>query len=225
MKIKYLFFDFDGTISDSRKVVHKTFVHVLNNLDFRFSKLKLKKIMGIKTNEVLKELGIKDEYLEKIKKNFYSAISRSDLNDLRLSVNINPLKDLKKKGIRLIIISNSDSIFLKKSIKHLGLTNLFYEIYGGDSFTTKDKILKKLMKKYKLKKENAFYIGDRFSDIEFGHKAGFNAIAIYNKSSWSTKKEILDKKPEYIIHDLSDLKKIIENNKAGNKTRIHKQYN
>lgn len=212
MVVKYLFFDFDGTISDARKLTYEAMIHVLDSFYFHYSKSKVKTLMGYKIQEILKRLGIKKVSASKIRRKFYSAIiNKRKLSKLKLCCDVSPLWSLKKKGYRLIIVSNSESSFLNASIKQLNLEGLFYEVYGSESFKTKDLMLRKLLKKYNLNSKETFYIGDRFSDIDYARLVKMNSIAIYNKCSWSSKKVLLKEKPDYLISNWDDLKFILEN--------------
>lgn len=209
--VKYLFFDFDGTISDARKLTYESIIHVLDSFYFHYSKSKVKILMGYKIQEILMRLGIKRVSASKIRRKFYSAIiNKKKLSKLKLCCDVKPLWDLKKKGYQLIIVSNSESSFLKASIKQLKLEGLFYDVFGSESFKTKDEMLKKLLKKYNIKGKETFYIGDRFSDINYAHFVKMNSIAIYNKCSWSSKKILLKEKPDYLISNWDDLKFILE---------------
>ena len=209
--IKALFFDFDGTISQTKDIVEKTFFEVLDKLDFEYNKFKIKKLFGIKTEEILEKIGIKEDKIkEKIKKIYYkSLLEKIYLNHLSLCSSLKPLYKLKKDYL-LIIVSNSEEIFLKAAIKKLKIINLFKEIYGANSFSSKDKALKKIFKKYKIKPREAIYIGDRFSDIIYAKKAGCYSVAIHNDCSWSSLNEIKKYSPDFIIKNFEDLKKIIK---------------
>jgi len=210
-KVKYIFFDFDGTISDAKKLVYDVLVDVLDRMEFRFSKIKVRKLMGSHMDEILKGVGIDEGLVNDIRKKFYQMlVRRSNLEKLKLCCDVKPLYELKKKGYRLVVVSNGHSVFLNSSIKKLGLDDLFYATYGADKFSSKDELLKKLIKKYKLDGNKGLYIGDRFSDIDYAHLAHMSAVAIHNKCSWSTKKEIMSENPEYIIHDFEDLKELVE---------------
>ena len=130
-------------------------------------------------------------------------------NKIKLCVSVKPLWKLKQK-YKLVVITNSEYDFIKESIGRLKLNGLFDEIYTAEKFTTKDKLLKKLFRKYKIKPSQAVFIGDRFSDIEYARKAGCIAIAIHNKCSWSTKTDILKEKPDFIIKDFRGLGRVLE---------------
>ena len=76
-KIKFIFFDFDGTISDARRLTYDTMIDVLDRMDFKFSRSKLKKLMGIKMQKILYGLGIDEKFVNKIRKIFYKNLIKN----------------------------------------------------------------------------------------------------------------------------------------------------
>ena len=208
--IKVILFDFDGTISDARKLCFESFSEVLTEQGCKFDRKKLKKLMGVKTTKILNELGVETN-VDKIRKLFYKRTVKGVKEEkIKLCVPIKPLQDLKKEKIKLIVISNSRTFFLKASIKILGIKKLFDKLYGSETFDTKDKKLEELFKKMKIRPVEAMYVGDRFSDIDYAREAGCYAVAIHNKCAWSTKAEIMKEKPDFIIKDFEDLKRIVK---------------
>ncbi len=208
--IKTLLFDFDGTISDARKLTFETMYSVLKELGYKFEDKKFKQLMGVKTKDILKGLNIHADS-KKINKVFYRRVIKGAKQEkLSLCVSVEPLKELKKERIKLMIISNSHSSFIKASVKALGIKKLFNKIYGAEKFTTKDKLLEELFKKMKIRPVEAMYIGDRFSDVDYAREAGCYAVAIHNQCAWSTKATIMKEKPDFIIKDFKDLKRIVE---------------
>jgi len=209
--VKYIFFDFDGTISDAKKVTYEALAATLVDNDYKFNRAKLKKLMGLKTQQILAEFGIDKSNVKKVKAKFFSkAINDVLTNGLKLCAPVEPLYQLKKGGVKLIVLSNAEKSFLDASIKVLGLKKLFNKVYGSRPNDTKDKILKKLFKKYNIRAKDVIYVGDRFTDIEYAHKAHCIAVATHNKCAWSTKKQILDERPDYIISNFKELKEIVE---------------
>ena len=206
--IKILFFDFDGTISDARNLVLRSLMKIFDNYGYNFPSSRIKKLLGIKIPNILQILSIKPKEMNKIRKEFYSLLIKG-IYSLKLCIPVAPLWKLKKK-YKIVVISNSESSFIKKSAKQLKVDRLFNEIYGAEGFSSKDKLLKKLFRKYKIKPNQAVYIGDRYSDIEYARKAGCWAVSIHNKCSWSNLKEIKAQKPDFIIQDFSELNSIIK---------------
>lgn len=209
-KIKILFFDFDGTISDARKLAEDCLIKVFDEYGFDFNKSLAKKLLGSKMPEIFKKLGLHLSFVDKARKKFFKKMIKGvKQKEIKLCVSIKPLYDLKKY-YKLIAISNSETSFIKESIKELKISKLFKKVYGAEKFSTKDNLIKKLFKKYKIQPHQAVYIGDRFSDIESARKARCLAIAIHNKCSWSDLKTIKKEKPDFIIKDFYDLKKILK---------------
>ncbi|MEA3248253.1 MAG: HAD-IA family hydrolase [Nanoarchaeota archaeon] len=207
--IKIIFFDFDGTVSDAHGIAYKSIVRTLDGFGYEFDKGKLPSLMGQKMGEIFKGLGLNLKHLNAVRSKFYRYFTEAALDGgIKLCVSVKPLRELKKE-YPLIVISNSETSFIKASIKKLELKGLFKKVYGAEKFSSKDKLLEKLFKKFKIKPSEAVYIGDRFSDVEYAREAGCVAIAIHNKCSWSDLKTIKKEKPDYIIKDFRGLKKII----------------
>ena len=216
-KIKILFFDFDGTISDAQNLSVLSLIKILEQYNYNYEKSNLKKLLGAKMPEIFRKLKIPFWRINKVRKHFFQLMAEGvEKNHIQLCVSVKPLWELKKQGYKLIVVTNSESSFIKASAKKLKVDKLFESFYTAERFTTKDKILKKLFKKYKIHPKESVYIGDRFSDIEYARSAGCYAIAIHNKCSWSNKKQIIAEKPDFIIKDFYSLKKVLKNLNSSN---------
>lgn len=208
--IKAIFFDFDGTVSDAKEIAYLSMVRTLEEYGFDFSERKLRKLMGSKVHVILKELGLNVDELEPLRKEFYKHFARAIVDDgVKSCVSLKPLWELKK-DYPLIIISHCETSFLKTSIKELGIGGLFKKVYGAEKFGDKDEILRDLFKKMKIDASEAIYVGDRFSDVVYAKKAGCVSVAINNRCSWSTLKEVKKEKPDFIIKDFRGLRKILK---------------
>jgi len=208
--IKYIFFDFDGTISDARHIAVKSLLQTLDELDYKFDKKKATRMLGDKMTIIFEKLGLPTSGLKRARRVFYEHFIDAAVNGgIKLCVSVKPLQELSK-NYPLIVVSNSETYFVKKSIKKLGLKKLLKKVYGAEKFGTKDELLQKLFRKYKIKPSEAMYVGDRFSDIEFARKAGCVSVAINNKCSWSSLKELMGENPDYIIRDFRGLKKLVD---------------
>ncbi|MFH1238419.1 MAG: HAD hydrolase-like protein [archaeon] len=207
--IKVIFLDFDGTISDARGIAYKSIVRTLDEFGYRFDKKLLLSLMGEKMPKIFSGLGLNPWRLGAVRRRFYKYFTKSALDGgIKLCVSVKSLWEIKK-DYPLIVISNSETSFIKASIKKLGLKGLFKKVYGAEKFSSKDKLLEKLFRKFRIKPSEAIYIGDRFSDVRFARDSGCVAVAINNKCSWSDLKTIKKEKPDYLIKDFRGLKKII----------------
>lgn len=212
--IRAIFFDFDGTISDTKQFVYKSIISFLESEKYRFDKKIILSMLGVRMNEIFQAIGI-DKKTDFLREKFYKyMLGKIPKSKLKLCASIKPLQELKNKYL-MIVVSNSDKKFILSQAKLLGVKDLFKEIIGAEGFKAKDKILLDLFKKYKLKPKEVIYIGDRFSDVEYAKKAGCVSVAIHNKCSWSTKKRILAEKPDFIVRDFYGLKKAVEKLNRG----------
>jgi phosphoglycolate phosphatase-like HAD superfamily hydrolase len=208
--IKRLYFDFDGTISDARNIATTSLIETLNELGYHYNKQKALRLLGAKFEELIKELGLPASQTPRMRTKFYKHFNKkAKEGKIKLCVSTKPLYKLKKT-YPLTIVSHSRKDFLTHSIKQLRIQRLFNELHGSDSFSTKDKKLRQLFKKHKIKPQEAAYIGDRYSDVLYAKKAGCHAIAIHNKCAWSSITEIKKVKPDAIIKDFRQLQKTIK---------------
>ncbi|MFA4960499.1 MAG: HAD family hydrolase [Candidatus Pacearchaeota archaeon] len=207
---RYIFFDFDGTICDAYSIGIKSFVRVLDEYGCKADKKIILRVMGTKLEHMLKEVGLDPGHIDSARRKFYKYFKKEAANGgIKLCVNMKPLREISKE-YNLIIISNSETTYIKKAVKILKINGLFRKIYGAEKFGSKDGLLIKLFKKYKLNPSEIIYVGDRFSDVECAKNAGCISVAIHNKCSWSDLKTIKNAGPDYLIKDFYELKNILE---------------
>jgi len=208
--IKVIFFDFDGTISDAKKIAQDSLVLTLDEFGFEYDKKRAFELLGIKMRLILEKLGIDVGELEKVRKVFYGHFTgMAREGKIRRCVSLKPLWEMKK-SLPLVVVSNSDVGFLRTSIKTLEIGGLFDGVYGAEKGVRKDEILSRLFEKMGVSPKEAIYVGDRFSDIEFARKAGCVAVAIHNKCSFSTLDRIKKEKPDFIVRDFYGLGKVVK---------------
>ena len=207
--IKAIFFDLDGTINDAKWLAHFSLTKTLDYFGFKYDDKKTYEALGNKMPGILKVLGIKTD-VNKFREKFLEYfISGAKEGAIKRCGNLRPLWRLSKE-FPMTVISNSPAEFIYASIDRLNLHGMFNKFYGGEAFDTKDKFLKKLFRKMKIKPSEAIYVGDRFSDVRYAKKAGCISVAIYNKYSWSNLEKIKKENPDYIIKNFSELRKLIK---------------
>lgn len=207
--IKAVFFDFDGTISDARKIAEASLVLTLDEFGFEYDRKVAFELLGIRMRFILKGLGLDDKDIDKVRKRFYEHFTRLALGGgIRPCVSLRPLWEMRKE-LPLVVVSNSKKSFLLASIKALKIEGLFSGVYGAERDLRKNDVLGRLFLKMGIEAWEAVYVGDRFSDVSFARKAGCVAVAICNRCSWSTLKDIKREKPDFIVRDFYSLRRVI----------------
>ncbi|MEK7651785.1 MAG: HAD family hydrolase [Patescibacteria group bacterium] len=123
------------------------------------------------------------------------------------------LKWLKKQKITVIIFSNHSLDGLDRQMKRLGIGEYFDILIGNDgrggSFngrSKKDK-LASYIKKKGFKAKEVLLVGDTVEEIQIGKEIKAKTAAIIG--GYHSRKLLVKHKPDYIITNLLDLKKIV----------------
>ena len=222
-----LLFDLDGTLIH----VPENFFHILDKIirDVIFT-LTNKEVSrdelyafwrsGRKFDEFLKKWGINDI------EDFWRRFDEQDLEERKKMIERGEIylyKDAKEliielkdnQNIFLGIISNTPASIgnIELNLIDLPYNEIFKQIYLlGTEQQHKAKpqpdSIFEFMKKYQLKSEKMFIIGDTDLDIQAGQNANINTILIIRKHNKDIKSKTKTN-PDYTLHNLMEIKKII----------------
>ncbi len=212
-KIKFVIFDFDGTIADTLPFSFQKFLEIARFL----------KIDDLTDAEIIKEIRSKS-YQELLKDNFKRTwlkipfvINTIKSMQVELEKEMENIKffpgirkflfNLKKEGYKLAIISSNRIENIDKFIKFNKL-DVFDFVHGKTDLFGKASYLEKFLKDFNIKKLEVIYIGDEIRDVEACKKVDIRMIGV----SWglhtigALKKAGVDyiaKKPQEILKILS----------------------
>lgn len=207
-EIKNIIFDFDGVIANS---LPDTFENI-KKISLHFNLKEIKTIQEFKELENKSLLDLfKNQSQNSFKRNFllfYSLIVFSKNFDPDLNNGIKELIiNLTNKGYNLFVLSNNFNLIIKKTLKKHRILSYFKGIQGF-SFKTKDYKFKSLEKKYNLSAEESVFITDTSDDILYMKNIkGIKLIGV--SFGFSTKEQILNSKPDYVIDSVDELKRIL----------------
>lgn len=204
---KTLFFDFDGTIVDSKKAYYDAVGDVLKDFGFKFKDVDKAIDMGFSLKRTLRKLGFSWVMTLLLKKRIMTKV-KGHVDEVKKCKDIDSIKKLDGKKI---LVTNSSKEFLKPIFRHLKIKKYFSEIYGAEDFDDKGKFLKDYIKKKKLDKEDCYYIGDRVKDVEVARDVGCKSVIIESKCAWDTQKELEKAKPDFIVKGFRQLGGILKN--------------
>lgn len=205
--IKEVIFDFDGTIADSFMTIMSLFDKHKKDLGIEdFSEKEIK----IYRNEGVLEL-IKKKKISIFKVSKVISKLRDESNELIASVKpcngiINLLEKLKEKGLVLGVMSTNGEKTINKFLENNKIEVFDYVIGQGGLFG-KDKIIKGILKKRKLKSDEVLYVGDEVRDIEACRKLGIKMAAV----TWgfSSKKLLEKSRPDFLVDKAEEILKLV----------------
>lgn len=210
--MKYIIFDYDGTLHNSIKIYKPAFMKAY---DYLVVNGYAKKREFEEEEEISKFLGLsaKDMWntfmpnLPKCEKEKCSSIIGEsmieyiDKGKAKLyDGTIETLNKLNEYGYKLIFLSNCKSSYMNKHIEKFNLNKYFIDFYCSEDFhfIPKYEIFKFIKEKYQ---GDFIVVGDRFVDIELAKK--HNLFSIGCSYGYGNDDELKD--ADYIIENIKDI--------------------
>lgn len=206
--LKQLFiFDLDGTLVDAYQAIEKSLNFTRRQFGYKrvpFQKVKRSVGRGDKLfvqtffpfEESEKALKIYREHHKKTLKIY------SRLKPFALML----LGRLRKKGKKIAIASNRPRYYTNIILKTVGIGKYLNYVLCADeikSLKPKPKILFEILKKFKIDKEQALYIGDMDIDLETARRAKMDFVFVRGGSS--SLRDLGGYKRKKIVRSLKEL--------------------
>ena len=208
MIVKVIIFDFDGTIADTLD----TIVGIANRLATQFGYKQtnpdeVAQLQSLSSQKIIKLTGI-----PLIKLPFLIRRVRAELNQEISNVTAFPgmkatLIELKKRDVKLGIISSNSKANIITFLEINGLNNIFDFIYTGVKLFGKSKVINRLLKQENIEQKMAIYVGDETRDIEAAVSSQVKAIAV----GWgfNSPEVLAAQNPDFLVHHPQELIEII----------------
>lgn len=208
---KCYLFDFDGTLVDSMPTYVSAMLRILdeNNVSYGDDIVKTITPLGLqRTAEYyIEELGIqqsKEQLLTLMKEYMLDAY----LNTIPAKSNVpEVLRELKRRGVSLNVLTASPHITLDACLKRLGLFELFDNVWSCEDFgTTKadPNIYVMAAEKLGVAVEDVLFLDDNLDADRTAKSAGVTVCGVYDPSSEDYTEEI-KATSDYYICDFLEL--------------------
>ncbi|MEY9980296.1 HAD hydrolase-like protein [Lysinibacillus sp. RC79] len=205
--MKYIIFDFDGTLADSTAV----FASAWNTLalKYKFKGIELKEIEALKKLSIAERSKLFDFPMYKlpmILPQFY-RLYRQSLNDVHLYDGIKEvLMDIDKRGYKILIISSNSQENILEFLKMNGIQCISNVLCSNRIFG-KDKVMKKFLKDSNITPSEVLYIGDEQRDIIACKKVGVPIIWV--GWGYDAIEVVQQEEPEYKVATPQEILNII----------------
>jgi len=177
--IKYIIFDFDGTIADTIDLA----MHIFNKVAKEFNCEPIKEkdrdlIRSKRPQELLKSFGVTRLQLTSIILRIRKEMSYA-IPNMKIVTGINnALREINNSEFRLGILTSNSRDNVKAFLENNDLIDIFDFIYSEKNFFGKKKIINRMLNHEQISKKNVIYVGDETRDIEASKKAGIPVIAV-----------------------------------------------
>jgi phosphoglycolate phosphatase len=180
-----LIFDLDGTLTDPREGIARSFIHALERLGLVAPPLHeltrhigppLRQVFGLllETDDVARiELGV-TLYRER-----FGTIGLFE-NQPYAGIH-STLAQLRASGHRLFVCTSKAQVYAERIVAHFELAQHFERVYGPGlegSLSDKAELLAHLIEREAIAPASAIMIGDRMHDMHAARKNGIRALGV-----------------------------------------------
>lgn len=201
--IKYIIFDFDGTLVDSKDIAIAS-INILAE-KYRFKKIQeedIEHLRKLSIAEKCKALNVPLYKLPIWAVEFYS-LYKNALKELHMFDGVKEmLSELRNRGFEIAIISSNSEHIIREFLNRHKI-DIINKIYCSKNLFGKDRIIKRFLSKYKLKSSEIIYVGDEHRDIVACKKNEVKIIWV----GWGfdVLETIKPEIPDYIAYEPEDI--------------------
>jgi len=123
---------------------------------------------------------------------------------------VETLEALHSRGVRMAVLTNKPQRFSRDMCAGLGLSQYFFQIYGGNSFEQKkpDPVgIRTLMQEAQARQQETWMVGDSATDVLTARNAGVRSVGVTYGISPESLKET---PPDFLIHSITELPALLE---------------
>lgn len=184
MKQKVILFDLDGTITDPKIGITKSFQYALQHFGIQVDNLDaLEPVIGPPLKKSFSEFyHLSEEQIESAIEKYRERFSTVGLYENEIYDGMeNLLKELSEVGYILEIASSKPTVFVEKICEHFKIKQYFTHIVG--SFLDgrrgeKEEVVEEAIRLSKATPDHIIMVGDRIYDVIGAHKKGIAVIGV-----------------------------------------------
>ncbi len=205
--LKYIVFDFDGTLVNSRPLAIQLFNDFADKYGYRkINDDEVEYLATLSIPDRLKTLGCPMYKLPLLVMDMKKKYKK-DVSTLRSVPGIREvLGELKKQGVMIGILSSNYEVNIR-SFLALNEIDAFDFVFTARNLFGKDNGILRLMKEKGISRDEILYVGDELRDIEACNKIHIPCAAV----TWGFEAEelLVSANPQYIIHEPGEICNIL----------------
>ena len=206
--IKYVLFDFDGTLVDSREVFISAFNHLAHK--YKFKKIDPANLDHLKKLSMIERFRFLNVPLYKIPflTREFLSLYQSQVGSISLIAGMESvLERVPSLGLEMGIVSSNSVATINSFVKNNGIADIS-DVYCSGRLFGKDRIFRRFLKDKKLASNEVLYVCDELRDIVACNKVQVKPIWV----SWGfeMKEAIRSENVFHSAHTPEELITIIE---------------
>lgn len=212
---EYVFFDLDGTLTDSGEGIINAAIYALEKYNIEVNdRSELRKFIGPPLQDSFStDYGFQEDEIEDVIKIFREYYSEKGIFENTIYENIQTvLFELKNRGKKLVVATSKPEVFTKKVLDHFNISSYFDYVSGAtlnnDKIKKVDIIRDAICKLGITDKSKVVMVGDRKLDVLGAKENGIDSIGVL--WGYGDLLELEKVGPTYIAEKVLDLLEIIK---------------
>ena len=213
-KYEYLFFDLDGTLTDSAEGITNCVEHALNKFGISVNdKSELRRFVGPPLVPAFMEFyGFSESDAKQAVAYYRERFKDVGIFENRVYDGIPALlASLKSKGYKSVVATSKPEQFATRIIDHFGLDDYFLLVAGATfdgKISSKQEVIEHAIRSLKIENfSNILMIGDRHHDVDGAKSLGIDSLGVLY--GYGNREELAEAGATYIAESVSDIEDII----------------
>ncbi|MFA9398483.1 MAG: HAD family hydrolase [Clostridiaceae bacterium] len=214
MKYKYILFDLDGTLTDSKEGIINAIEYSLNKFQIKVENIdSLSRFIGPPlVYSFMEYYGFDEKKANLAVKFFRDYYKEKGLYENKVYSGVKDvLENLKSQGFNLFVATSKPTVYAEKILKKFEMDKYFEEVVGSlldGSRDEKSKVINYLIKKHKLDPKKILMIGDREHDVLGAGENNIDCVGVtYGYGSYEELKKV---GATYIVSNVRDILEIVK---------------
>jgi phosphoglycolate phosphatase len=177
--ITHVAFDFDGTLADSGNVAIASYNEIAQQNGYgKLTADNLQEMRKLSILERCKALGVPPYKMPWVMIQV-GRVYRKAIHSIEFNEGIPELlKELRDRGLKLVIVSSNEEENIRAFLKRHSVEAWVEDVICSSRIFGKAQLLRTLMKRTGLQRDQLVYVGDEHRDIEACKEAGVRVIAV-----------------------------------------------
>lgn len=210
---KYILFDLDGTLTDPKEGITKSFQYALRHFGIEEDLVNLEKFIGPPLHDSFRDdYNFSEEEVEEAVTKFREYFAQNGIFENKIFLGVKEvLEYLHSNNKRILLATSKPTIFAEKILKHFEIDKYFEYIGGSNldgSRSEKNEVINHVLEVCKVSSmEDVIMIGDRKYDVIGAKRIGVDSIGVLY--GYGDLEELQEVNPTYIIKNIEELKNIL----------------
>jgi len=205
--MKHILFDFDGTIADSEQIALGIMTTLADRHGFpRVSMEDVERLRRMTIADRFRELELPLRRLPGWAKEYNVLFQEAVLKVDPFPGMSDVLRQLHESGYAISILSSNAEDNIRRFLNRHNL-GFIEDVRCSHRVFSKDRMIKRLLRRYKLQHEDVVYVGDEHRDVVACKRAGVRVIWV--KWGFDGVEAVAPEKPDFVAETPADILRFV----------------